>query len=90
MIDFSNVDIPFNTNDLLGSSMELIGFFSSFILLGLTVVFAPKIINLLKETILNYRYYNRYDASDYYGGRKPTKYQMTKRSIRKAWEYRNE
>lgn len=50
-IDFSGVTMPFSVNDLLSSSMGLIGLVGTFVLLGIAIAFAPRIINFIKGAI---------------------------------------
>lgn len=50
-IDFSGVTMPFSVNDLLNSSMGLIGLVSAFILLGIAIGFAPRIISFIKSAV---------------------------------------
>jgi hypothetical protein len=47
-VDFTGVTLPFAAGDLLTSSMGLIGVVGSFILLGLAVMFTPKIISVIR------------------------------------------
>ncbi|HHY72269.1 MAG TPA: hypothetical protein GX497_03410 [Bacillus bacterium] len=51
-IDFSGVTMPFSANDLLNSSMGLIGLVAAFVLLGIAIGFAPRIVNFIKGAIL--------------------------------------
>lgn len=48
-IDFSGVTLPFTVNDMLSAAMNLVKLFGPFVLLGLAVAFAPKIINLFRK-----------------------------------------
>ncbi|OIJ22050.1 hypothetical protein BKP45_05070 [Anaerobacillus alkalidiazotrophicus] len=48
-IDFSGISLPFNAGDLLTSAVELLGVVGPFVLLGLAVMFAPKIIGLIRN-----------------------------------------
>lgn len=50
-IDFSGVTMPFDVADLLQSAMGLIGLVGPFILLGIAIMFAPRIVNFIKGTI---------------------------------------
>lgn len=50
-IDFSGVTMPFSVNDLLSSSMGLIGLVGAFVLLGIAIAFAPRIINFIKGAV---------------------------------------
>ena len=47
-IDFSGVTLPFSATDLLQSAVSLMGVFGGFILLGLAVVFTPKLFSLIR------------------------------------------
>lgn len=49
-IDFSTVTLPFSAADLLTSSAQLMGVFGGFILLGLAIVFTPKLIGLVRKS----------------------------------------
>jgi hypothetical protein len=48
-IDFTGVTLPFDASDLLTSSMGLVGVVGGFVLLGLAVVFVPKIISVIRS-----------------------------------------
>ncbi|MBU8905573.1 hypothetical protein KH400_03065 [Desertibacillus haloalkaliphilus] len=48
-VDFSGVTLPFDAADLLTSAVELLGVVGPFVLLGLAVVFTPKIIGLIRN-----------------------------------------
>lgn len=48
-IDFSGVSLPFDVGDLLSSATGLMGVFSGFILLGLAIVFTPKLFGLIRN-----------------------------------------
>lgn len=50
-IDFSGVTVPFSVNDLLQSSMGLVGLVGTFVLLGIAIGFAPRIVNFIKGAI---------------------------------------
>lgn len=50
-VDFSGITLPFSPGDLLASAVDLMGVFGPFILLGLAVLFAPKIWGLLKNVV---------------------------------------
>lgn len=50
-LDFTGVNLPFNVGDLLGATMDFIGVFGPFILLGLAVFFAPRIITFFKGAL---------------------------------------
>jgi hypothetical protein len=47
-IDFTGVTLPFNVSDLLTSSMGLLGIVGSFVLLGLAIVYVPKLIGVIR------------------------------------------
>lgn len=49
-IDFSGISLPFSVNDLISSTSGLLGLVGGFVLLGLAVAFAPKIIGLIKKS----------------------------------------
>jgi hypothetical protein len=49
-IDFSGISLPFSVNDLLGSSMGLLGIVGSFVLLGLAIVYVPKLIGVIRAS----------------------------------------
>lgn len=61
MIDFSGVSLPFNVGDLLSSAMGFLGIVGPFVLLGLAIVFVPKIIRVIRESSIE---------RDEYGNRK--------------------
>lgn len=48
-IDFTGVSLPFDAGDLLSSSMGLLGVVGGFVLLGLAIVFVPKIISVIRS-----------------------------------------
>ncbi|MGG5253531.1 hypothetical protein ACQYAD_08550 [Neobacillus sp. SM06] len=48
-IDFSTVSLPFNAADLLSSAMGFLGVVGPFVLLGLAIVFVPKIISVIRS-----------------------------------------
>lgn len=48
-IDFSGVSLPFDVADLLDSAMGLIGVLGPFVLLGLAIVFTPKLISIIRR-----------------------------------------
>lgn len=50
-IDFSGVTMPFSVNDLLNSTMGLVGLVGSFVLLGVAIAFAPRIVSFIKGAI---------------------------------------
>lgn len=47
-VDFSNVTLPFSAGDLLQSGLSLMKVFGPFILLGLAIMFTPKLIGLVR------------------------------------------
>lgn len=49
MVDFSGVSLPFGADDLLSSAMGLLGVLGPFVLLGLALVFTPKIISVIRS-----------------------------------------
>lgn len=48
-IDFTGITLPFDASDLLTSSMGLVGVVGGFVLLGLAVLFVPKIIAVIRS-----------------------------------------
>lgn len=56
MVDFSKVTLPFSASDLLQSGFSIIFVFGPFILLGLAIVFAPKLINHFGAVLADRRY----------------------------------
>ncbi|WP_458414535.1 hypothetical protein ACNQFZ_06620 [Schinkia sp. CFF1] len=50
-IDFSGVTLPFNATDLLQSAMGLVGLVGTFVLLGVAIAFAPRIVSFIKGAI---------------------------------------
>lgn len=50
-IDWSGMSLPFDVGDLITSGNALLGFVSSFVLLGLAFVFVPMVIYLIKTAI---------------------------------------
>jgi len=48
-IDFSGVTLPFGAGELLDSTMGFIGVLGPFILLGLAVIFTPRIIQVIRN-----------------------------------------
>lgn len=49
MVDFTGVTLPFGVGDLLTAAMDLLGLFGPFILLGLAVIFTPKLFGLFRR-----------------------------------------
>ena len=49
MVDFTGVSLPFSVADLLSTAMELLGLFGPFILLGLAVLFTPRLFGLFRR-----------------------------------------
>ena len=47
-IDFSGMTLPFSATDVLTSAWGLVGLFSTFIILGLVIMFFPKLVGLFK------------------------------------------
>lgn len=60
-VDFSGVTLPFSPVDLLTSSIGLLGALGGFVLLGLAIIFVPKIIGVIRESAIE---------RDEYGNRK--------------------
>lgn len=48
-VDFSGVSLPFSPADLLTSATGLLGVVGGFVLLGLAVIFVPKIIGVIRS-----------------------------------------
>lgn len=48
-VDFSGVTLPFTPADLLTSTTGLLGVVGGFVLLGLAIIFVPKIINVIRS-----------------------------------------
>lgn len=48
-VDFTGVSLPFDAADLLSSAMGLLGVVGPFVLLGLAIVFTPKIIGVIRN-----------------------------------------
>lgn len=51
MIDFSGVSLSFGVGELFTGVMGLLGIVGPFVLIGLAVMFAPKIIELVKGAL---------------------------------------
>lgn len=51
-VDFSGITLPFSAADLLSSAMGLVGVLGAFVLLGLAVTFAPRIIGLINNATI--------------------------------------
>jgi hypothetical protein len=49
-IDFTGISLPFSVTDLLSSSMGLLGIVGSFVLLGLAIVYVPKLIGVIRAS----------------------------------------
>ena len=47
-VDFSGVTLPFSAGDLLQAGVQLLGVVGPFVLLGLAIVFTPKLISLIR------------------------------------------
>ena len=52
-IDFTGVTLPFGIPELLQSANGLLTLLGPFVLLGIAVVFAPKLIGLIKGAMAN-------------------------------------
>lgn len=50
-VDFSGVTLPFTVSDMLTTAMSFMGIYGPWILLGLAVVFAPRIWETLSGII---------------------------------------
>ncbi|GIN62754.1 hypothetical protein J27TS8_27470 [Robertmurraya siralis] len=48
-IDFSGVSLPFDAGDLLSSAMGFLQVVGPFVLLGLAIIFVPKIIGVIRS-----------------------------------------
>jgi hypothetical protein len=48
-IDFTGITLPFDAGDLLSTGMGLLQVLGPFVLLGLAIVFTPKIISLIRS-----------------------------------------
>ncbi|WP_175615920.1 hypothetical protein [Piscibacillus halophilus] len=48
-VDFSGISLPFSAGELLNAAVDLLGVVGPFVLLGLAVVFAPKLISLIRS-----------------------------------------
>ena len=48
-VDFSGVTLPFTPADLLTSATGLLGVVGGFVLLGLAIIFVPKIIGVIRS-----------------------------------------
>jgi hypothetical protein len=51
MIDFSKSTVGFTATDLLGSAMSIVTAYKEFIILGLAVIFAPKLFSLARSAL---------------------------------------
>ncbi|MGG5253532.1 hypothetical protein ACQYAD_08555 [Neobacillus sp. SM06] len=49
VVDFTGVTLPFSASDLLSSAMGFLGVVGPFVLLGLAIVFVPKIISVIRS-----------------------------------------
>lgn len=49
-IDFSGVTLPFTVTDLVSSGNALLGLVGTFVLLGMAFVFAPRLIELIRNS----------------------------------------
>lgn len=50
-VDFTGVTLPFTSTDLLTSAMGLVGLLGTFILLGIVIGFAPRLIAVIKGAV---------------------------------------
>lgn len=48
MLDLTGITLPFSVGDLLSAAFEFIGLFAPFILLGLAIVYTPRIVSLIR------------------------------------------
>lgn len=70
MVDFSDINLPFNVGDLLSSSMSIVGLLGGFILLGLVLYFVPPIIGVIVGNFRHNKTYadvKKYQVKWYYG-----------------------
>ncbi|MGN4898063.1 hypothetical protein VSY18_29775 (plasmid) [Bacillus albus] len=51
MVDFSKTAVGFTGADLIGSAMSIVTQYKEFILIGLAVVFAPKLFGLARAAL---------------------------------------
>ncbi|USK56373.1 hypothetical protein LIS82_07845 [Cytobacillus solani] len=49
-IDFTGVTLPFEVADLLTSAMGLLKILGPFVLLGLAIMFVPKLISVIRTS----------------------------------------
>ena len=49
IVDFSGISLPFTPADLLTSATGLLGVVGGFVLLGLAIIFVPKIIGVIRS-----------------------------------------
>lgn len=48
-LDLSSITLPFSATDLLGTAMSLVTLLGPFILLGVALSFAPRIVSFFKN-----------------------------------------
>lgn len=54
-VDLSGISLPFSIGDVLTAATDLLGVVGPFVVVGIALLFAPKIIALLKRVIGNNR-----------------------------------
>lgn len=92
-ISFSEIELPFSVKELLGSGSQLVLWIGAFVLLGLAFSFAPMLVRVLVDAFQGYQIYKndeRFSDDHWVGGKKPSNYNLARKSLRKSWEYRNE
>lgn len=48
-LDFTGISLPFDASDLVSSGMALLGVVGPFVLLGLAIMFVPRIIAVIRN-----------------------------------------
>ncbi|MDG5787772.1 hypothetical protein QA612_09695 [Evansella sp. AB-P1] len=54
-MDLSGIQLPFSVADVVGGGMDLIGLVVSFIVLAMALIFAPHLIDFVKNAMFSYK-----------------------------------
>jgi len=49
-VDFTGIELPFGAGELLSSVFGFVGVLAPFILLGLAIVFTPRIVSVIRNS----------------------------------------
>lgn len=55
MLDLTGISLPFSVGDLITAAFEFIGLFAPFILLGLAIVYTPRLVGMIRSSATSRR-----------------------------------